>query len=171
MEITLNFFVYAIDDPFRWPKISPRIQLLFNNTFSFTIGKTPYKIAYGFSSRKHLALYLAVILLDTYVAWIQAVDVISFALANQKKHYDKSHQHLFMKVGDWSMLKLHKGYLIFFSIKVTKKLTPQYIGPFQIVEKVGRLASKLDILGDWRIHLVFSLAQLESALDPTKNPF
>ena len=41
------------------------------------------------------------------------------------------------------MLKLHKGYLIPSSISVTKKLTQQYIGPFQIIEKVGWLAYKL----------------------------
>lgn len=53
-----------------------------------------------------------------------------------------------MKVEEWTMLKLHKGYLIPSSIKVTKKLTQQYVGPFQIIEKVDRLAYKLDVLGD-----------------------
>lgn len=43
------------------------------------------------------------------------------------------------------MLKLYKGYSILFSIDVTKKLTQQYAGPFQIVEKVGQLAYKLKV--------------------------
>ena len=95
------------------------------------------KIAYGFSPRRLLDLCLAITRLDTYVARTEAADAISFALANHKKHYDRSHQPLFMKVGDWAMLKLHRGYSIPSSVSVTKKLTKQYVGPFQIVEKVG----------------------------------
>lgn len=53
-----------------------------------------------------------------------------------------------MKVGDWAILKLHKGYSILSSVSITKKLTQQYIGPFQIVEKVGRLAYKLKVPSD-----------------------
>ena len=59
----------------------------------------------------------------TCVARTKAVDAISFTLANQKELYNRNHQALFMKVEDWAMLKLHKGYLILFSIEVTKKLT------------------------------------------------
>lgn len=56
------------------------------------------------------------------------------------------------------MLQLYKGYTIPAMTGVTKKLTQQYVGPFCIVEKVGCLAYKLEILSDWRIHPVFSMA-------------
>lgn len=46
------------------------------------------------------------------------------------------------------MLKLYKDYLIFSSIGVTKKLTQQYVGPFQIGKKIGRPAYKLKVLSD-----------------------
>ena len=52
-----------------------------------------------------------------------------------------------------------------------KKLTQQYISPFQIVEKVDWLAYKLDIPNDWTIHPIFSVAQLEPAPNLTKDPF
>ena len=69
------------------------------------------------------------------------------------------------------MLRLHKGYSISVTAGVIKKLVHQYVGPFCIVEKVGRLAYRLDILPDWRIHPVFSVAQLEPAPPPAKDPF
>ena len=47
-EIALQFFVHAIDDPLRWPKVLPRIQSLFNITSSSTTEKTPNEVAYGF---------------------------------------------------------------------------------------------------------------------------
>lgn len=45
------------------------------------------------------------------------------------------------------------------------------MGPFCILEKVGRLAYKLDILEDWRIHPVFLVAQLKPAPPPALDPF
>ena len=76
-----------------------------------------------------------------------------------------------MKVGNWAMLRLHKGYSIPSSAGVTKKLTQQYVGPFQIKERVRRLAYKLKISDDWRIHPVFLVAQLEPAPKPSNDLF
>ncbi len=171
VEIALRFFVHAMDDPSRWPEVLPRIQSLLNNTSSSTTGKTLNEVAYGFSPRRPLDLYSATTLPDTYVACAAAADAISFALANHKEHYDRSHQPLFMKIGDWAMLKLHKGYSIPSSVGITKKLTQQYVGPFRILEKIGRLTYKLDVPNDWRIHPVFSVAQFEPAPAPSEDPF
>lgn len=82
-------------------------------------------------------------------------------MSNQKTTYDQKHQPLFMKIGQWAMLQLHKGYNISVTAGVTRKLTQQYASPFCIVEKVGCLAYKLDKPPDWRIHPVFSMAKLE----------
>ncbi len=144
----MRFFVHVMDDPSCWPEVLSQIQSLLNNTFSSTTGKTPNKIAYGFSSRRPLDFYLTVVLPNTYIARIEASDAIFFVLANQKKYYDRRHQPLFMKVRVWAMLKLHKNYSIPFSIGITKKLTQQYIGPFQIIKKVGQLVYKLDVPSD-----------------------
>lgn len=108
----------------------------------------PNELAYRFSPKRPLDLCLTVISPETYVAHTKATIVIFFTLANQKEHYNRSHQPLFIKIGDWAILKLHKSYSIPFSIKVTKKLTQQYVGPFKIVEKVGRLAYRLEIPSD-----------------------
>ncbi len=160
-----------MDDSSCWPKVLPWIQSLLNNSSSSTTRKTPNEIAYDFSPRRPLDLCLAVALPNTYIAHAEASDAIFFVLANQKKYYDRHHQPLFMKVGEWAMLKLYKSYLIPSSIGVTKKLTQQYVGPFQIIKKVGRLVYRLDIPSDWRIHPVFSVAQLEPTPNPAKDLF
>ena len=69
------------------------------------------------------------------------------------------------------MLKIHKSYSIPSSVGVTKKLTQQYVGPFQIVKRIDWLAYRLEVPNDWRIHPVFSVAQLEPAPDLSKDPF
>lgn len=76
-----------------------------------------------------------------------------------------------MKVRDLAMLKLHKSYLIPFSVDVTKKLAQQYVDFFQIVKKVGWLAYKLKVPSDWKIYLVFSITQLELAPNQAEDPF
>ena len=69
------------------------------------------------------------------------------------------------------MLRLHKSYSIPSSVGVTKKLIQQYVGPFRIVKKIGRLAYKFDVPSDWKIHPIFFVAQLKPAPDPGKDPF
>lgn len=171
MEIALQFFVYTMEDPSCWPKVLPQIQSLLNNTSSSTTGKTPNEIAYGFSPKRPLNLILAMDVPNACVACTDAADAISFALLNQKEHYNRKHQLLFIKVGDWAMLRLYKGYSISSSAGITKKLTQQYVGPFRIKERVERLAYKLEIPDDWRIHPVFLVAQLELAPKPFDNLF
>ena len=171
IKIALQFFVHAIDNLSQWPEVLLRIQSLLNNISFSTIGKTSNKIAYGFLPRKPLNLYSAATLPDIYVAYTGATDAISFALANHKEYYNRNHQPLFIKIGDWAIIKLYKGYSIPSSVGVTKKLTQQYVGPVRIIERVGRLAYKLDVPNDWKIHLVFFVTQLEPAPSLTKNPF
>ncbi len=92
-------------------------------------------------------------------------------MTNQKTYYDRKQQPLFMKKGEWTILRLHKGYSIPATLGITKKLTQQYVGPFQIENKVRRLAYKLKIPSDWKIHPVFSVAQLQPAFSPTEDLF
>lgn len=91
MEITLQFFVYAMEDLFYWPKVLFRIEFLLNNTFSFTTGKTPHKIAYNFLSKRFLDLILAISMRNTYVARINAADAISFAFLDQTEYDRRKH--------------------------------------------------------------------------------
>lgn len=137
---------------------------------SSTTGKTPNEIAYGFSTRRPLDL-LAAIPIPDLASQLDAADAMAFATASQKEHYDRRHQPLFMKVGEWAMLCLYKGYSIPSTWGVTKKLTQQYVGPFCISEKIGRLAYRLAIPPHWKIHPVFSVAQLEPAPPPSEDLF
>ena len=128
-------------------------------------------MAYGFFLCPPLDLLTTFPTLDTLAACTNVVKVVSFTLLNQKMIYNRQHQPLFMKVRKWAILLLYKKYSIPSIVGVTKKLTQQYIGPFYIVEKVGCLVYKLDISPNWRIYLVFSMAQLELVSPPIEDSF
>lgn len=69
------------------------------------------------------------------------------------------------------MLKLHKSYSILSSIRVTKKLTQQYIVSFRIIERVACLVYKLKVPSNQKIYPIFSIAQLKPAPSLAKDPF
>ena len=46
-------------------------------------------------------------------------------------------------VGNYALLQLHKGYNILSA--PNRKLDQQYVGPFQVIEKVKLLTYQLDI--------------------------
>ena len=145
VEIALRFFVHALVDPSKWLQVLLRIQAIINNSSSSITGKTPNELAYGFSPRYPLDFLAALPTSDALSARADVTEAISFALLNQKLVYNYCHQPLFMKVDEWALLRLHKGYSIPATARVTKKLTQQYVGPFRIMEKVGRLAYRLDV--------------------------
>lgn len=120
VEIPLQFFIYTLQDISLWLEILPRNQSILNNTSSSTTSKTPNEIAYGFSTRRPLDLLFATHPPEPQIARAEAADAIAFATSNQKEHYDRKHQPLFMKVGEWTMLRLHKGFSIPSSVGVTK---------------------------------------------------
>jgi hypothetical protein len=45
--------------------------------------------------------------------------------------------------------------------KTTCKLLPKWIGPFEIVQKVGPVSYKLEMNPGWRVHPVFHVSLLE----------
>ena len=100
---------------------------------------------------------------------IDAKNAIAFAALRMKELYNRRHQPRFFKVGDLVNLRLHRGYRV--SAIKSKKLGQQLIGPFPIIERIGRLAYRLRLPSVMKIHDVVSIAHLESATDPAKDPY
>lgn len=69
-------------------------------------------MAYCFFPRRPLDLLAAFPTPDALAACTDAAKAVFFALLNQKVTYDRKHQPLFMKVGEWAMLRVYKGYSI-----------------------------------------------------------
>lgn len=57
---------------------------------------------------------------------------------------------------------LHEGYVI--QTQLSNKYNPQFAVPFKILERIGRLAYKLDKPTRWRIHPVTSVEFLENSI-------
>lgn len=102
-------------------------------------------------------------------AHIDAKDAIAFAAMKMKEYYDRKHTPIYFKEGDWVHLRLHKGYKVP-AIK-SKKTGQQFVGPFHVAKRIGRLAYQLDLPERMRIHNVISIAHLEPATNPASDPY
>ena len=98
---------------------------------------------------------------------IDAKDAIAFAALRMKDYYNARHQPQFFNVNDLVNLRLHKGYQI--PTIGSKKIGPQLIGPFKIIERIGRLAYRLHLPDNIRTHNVVSITHLDPATDPALN--
>ena len=82
------------------------------------------------------------------------------AQSRQKSYADQQRRDLEFQVGDYVLLKVSpiRGVIRFGK---TGKLSPKYIGPFQILERIGTLVYRLQ-LPEWLsgVHNVFHVSHL-----------
>jgi len=86
------------------------------------------------------------------------------AQATQKSYADRRRRPLEFEVGDFVYLKVSpmKGVNRF---GVKRKLAPRYVGPYQIIEKSGKVAYKVQLPLEMRaIFPVFHVSQLKKCL-------
>ncbi|GJQ98242.1 putative reverse transcriptase domain-containing protein [Tanacetum coccineum] len=91
-------------------------------------------------------------------------DRMQAARDRQKSYADKRRRPLEFEVGDKVMLKVApwKGVVRF---RKRGKLNPRYIGPFQIIERIGPVAYRLELPQEVsRVHNVFHVCNLKKCL-------
>ena len=168
-KIAMRFYLNTLPNLKNQPVVLLRLQAILNNTSNST-EHTANEVFYSFALNKPLDLAILPYKLPTKKARISAANAISFAQMSQKFHYNRRHQAMFIKPGDRAYLRLYKGYLIPANAGVKKVLSQQYVGPFDIIRRVGSQAYKLRLPDYWRIHPVISVAMLEPA-PPGNNPY
>ena len=109
--------------------------------------------------------------------WVQARneiqeaarDALIFAQAKMSIYYDKKHKPLVLIPGQKAYIRLvssmDTGYHL--PNTISHKLSPQRVGPFEVLRAVGRLAYELKIPSTWKIHPMISIAYLEPYKDDT----
>ncbi|GKA44609.1 putative reverse transcriptase domain-containing protein [Tanacetum coccineum] len=159
-----------------WDVHLPLVEFSYNNSYHSSVRCAPFEALYGRKCRSPIMwaevgegqLIGPELVQETTEKISQIKDRLKAARDRQKSYADKRRKPLEFSVGDYVLLKVSpwKG-VVRFGKK--RKLAPRFVGPFEIVEKVGPVAYRLDLPEELNgVHDTFHVSNLKKCLaDPT----
>ncbi|KAL2251426.1 UNVERIFIED_CONTAM: Transposon Ty3-G Gag-Pol polyprotein, partial [Sesamum indicum] len=152
-----------------WDDHLPLMELAYNNSFHSSISMAPYEALYGRKCRSPICWDIEGLrqlegpeLVQEIVDKIKTVKKCFKAVQDRQKSYvDKHRREMEYKVGEKVFLKVSpwRGILRFGK---QGKLSLRYIGPYEILERVGPLAYRLALPTELsQIHDVFHVSMLK----------
>ncbi|GJR68274.1 putative reverse transcriptase domain-containing protein [Tanacetum coccineum] len=159
-----------------WDVHLPLVEFSYNNSYHSSVRCAPFEALYGRKCRSPIMwaevgegqLIGPELVQETTEKISQIKDRLKAARDRQKSYADKRRKPLEFSVGDYVLLKVSpwKG-VVRFGKK--GKLAPRFVGPFEIIEKVGPVAYRLDLPEELDgVHDTFHVSNLKKCLaDPT----
>ncbi|GJW86031.1 putative reverse transcriptase domain-containing protein [Tanacetum coccineum] len=155
-----------------WDTHLPLIEFSYNNSYHTSIKCAPFEALYGRKCRSPVIwtevgesqLIGPEIMQETTEKIVQIKERLKTARSRQKSYADKRRKPLEFQVGDRVLLKVSpwKG-VVRFGKK--GKLAPRYVGPFEIVERVGPVAYRLKLPQELScVHDTFHVSNLKKCL-------
>ncbi|KAD2394393.1 hypothetical protein E3N88_41370 [Mikania micrantha] len=155
-----------------WDSHLPLIEFSYNNSYHSSIGCAPFEALYGRKCRSPICwtevgdnrITGPELIQETTDKIAQIQRRLQATRSRQKSYADKRRKPLEFQVGDRVMLKVSpwKG-VVRFGTK--GKLAPRYVGPFEIIERIGPVAYRLRLPDELSgVHDVFHVSNLKKCL-------
>jgi hypothetical protein len=156
----------------KWVECLPLAEFSYNNSYQESIKMAPFEALYGQRCRTPLnwsepgeRYFFGPDLVKDAEEKVKLIQrCLEVAQHHQKSYADKRRRPLFFEIGDYVYLKVSpmKG-VTRFGIK--GKLAPRYVGPFEILERCGLVAYKVQLPEHLSaVHNVFHVSQLKRCL-------
>lgn len=164
----------VMERPHTWVKWISLAEWRYNTTFHTSIRMSPFEALYGYPP----PIYIPYIPKDAVVSDVDefmqdkevTIKLLKHSLlkaqSRMKQQADKHRTERELKVGTWAYLKLRPYMQNSVRLHKHSKLSPKYFGPFLVLEKVGKVAYKLDLPNEVQIHPVFHVSLLKQAPEP-----
>nr|GEY11155.1 putative reverse transcriptase domain-containing protein [Tanacetum cinerariifolium] len=155
-----------------WDTHLPLVEFSYNNSYHSSIKYAPFEALYGRRYQTPIAwtevgegkLFGPEIVQDTTDKIVQIKKRLKVSRDSQKSYAGKRRKPLEFSVGDKVLFKVspRKGVVRFGK---RSKLSPRYVGPFEIVERIGPVAYQLrlpqELVG---VHDTFHVSNLKKCL-------
>ena len=162
----------VIDFGGNWDEHLPLIEFSYNNSYHTSINAAPFEALYGRKCRTPVCwaeigekqLSGPEVVQETTDKIIQVKERLKAARDRQKSYADNRRKPLEFQVGDKVLLKVSpwKGVVRFIK---RGKLSPRYVGPFEITRRIGPVAYQLQLPEEMAgIHDVFHVSNLKKCL-------
>ena len=166
VKITIRYFIIEHSD-IDYVLALSSIQAQLNNSLNTVIDLVSNEMIYDFKIRDALFNITKINIVNAQDLSTQRLkyqqettDATVFATTKAKIYYDVRHTSILLKKDEYVYLRLNKEYKL--SKRFNSKLSQQRCELFQILQRVERLAYKLNLSSTWRVHSVIFIAQLKS---------
>ncbi|KAA3456128.1 DNA/RNA polymerases superfamily protein [Gossypium australe] len=151
-----------------WGQYLPLIEFAYNNSFQTSIKMVPYEALYGrkfrtplhWTERSENKLHKVDLIKDSEQKVKLIRDCLKAASDRQKSYADLKRKDIEFEIGDKVFLKVSPWKKVLrFGRK--GKLSPRFIGPYEIIERVRPVAYRLKLPSELeKIHNVFHVSML-----------
>jgi Chromo (CHRromatin Organisation MOdifier) domain len=162
-EMLRHFISPQMND---WDRYLPQLEFAYNSSRHNATGKTPFELYTGLNPitpsstifERSFKVPAAEIFADVRLLHLHRARMsLEKAKARAKAYYDKSHQTVEYQVNDQVLLKTKHLQL---KLPGSKKLAEKYVGPYTIAERIGKVAYRLRLPTNLKIHDVFHVSCL-----------
>ncbi|KAJ3699288.1 hypothetical protein LUZ61_002993 [Rhynchospora tenuis] len=168
----------VFDQQKKWLKWLPLAEYWYNTSFQQSIGMTPFQALYGYQPTllplgdviRSSNQAVNGMMRDRQQVLSQLKENLVKAQARMKKNADLHRCERHFAVGDWVYLRIHPYKQQSLTGGGSAKLNSKYFGPFEIVEKIGSVAYKINLPDTAQIHPVIHVSQLKKQLGRRDKP-